>query len=119
MSEAPAVSDCNDKTTQERTRGEELFLVHLSRFNKEKRSETDFDHETKEPRTRTMSAGEELWQVHLKRSAGLEQEGDEDKDNEPVVEKKKRTKVLKEASVKRDTGHVIHLRNRDVELRLA
>jgi hypothetical protein len=95
--EVSAIAD--DKKTP----GEELYLVHLNRFNKLPRSENDFDHETKEPRKRSFSAGEELWQIHLKRSAGLDPEAEEDK--EPTVATKKSHKL-----------RVIHLRNRNVKI---
>jgi hypothetical protein len=98
-----------------RTLGEELYLVHLSRFNKLERSETDFDHEDKEPRKRSLSAGEELWNVHLKRSAGLDLEGDEDKEPS-TIETTKKLKVEKPVVTKKISAHVIHLRNRDVKI---
>jgi hypothetical protein len=97
-----------------KTPGEELYLVHLSRFSKLPRSENDFDHETKEPRKRTFSAGEELWQIHLKRSAGLDPEADEDK--EPTILTAKKLKVGRPATKKNAKLRVIHLRNRNVKI---
>ena len=96
-----------------KTPGEELYLVHLSRYSKLPRSENDFDHEPKEPRTRSLSAGEELWQIHLKRSAGLDPEADEDKEPTNVT---KRLKVGKVVTKKSPKLRVIHLRNRNVKI---
>jgi hypothetical protein len=107
MTEA-ATTDDNKKTP-----GEELYLVHLSRFNKLPRSENDFDHETKEPRKRSFSAGEELWQIHLKRSAGLDPEADVDK--EPTIPTKK-IKVGTTVTKRIPKLRVIHLRNRNVKI---
>jgi hypothetical protein len=98
-----------------RTLGEELYLIHLSRFNKLERSGNDYDHETKEPRKRSFSAGEELWQVHLKRSVGLDLEADEEK--EPTIPTK-RTKVGTPVTKKIPT-RVMHLRNRNVKIPIA
>lgn len=100
-----------------RTPGEELYLVHLNRFNKLERSANDFDHETKEPRKRTLSAGEELWQIHLKRSAGQDLEKDEDK--EPPTIATKRLKVGRPVTKKIPKLRVIHLRNRNVKIPIA
>jgi hypothetical protein len=116
--EASSTTDEHDK----RTLGEELYLVHLSRFNKLERSETDYDHEAKEPRKRSLSAGEELWQVHLKRSAGLDLEADEDKEPSTIGTKKKlkvETPVTKKSPTpiaKKGPTRVIHLRNRNVKI---
>jgi hypothetical protein len=81
------------------------------------RSENDFDHETKKPRKRTLSAGEELWQIHLKRSAGLDPEA-EDEDKEPTIATK-RIKVGKAVTKKIPKLRVIHLRNRNVKIPIA
>jgi hypothetical protein len=49
------------------TPGEELYLVHLSRYHP---SPEDFDHDGPTKRERSMSAGEELWELHCRRSNG-------------------------------------------------
>jgi hypothetical protein len=109
MTEAASADHDSKKTP-----GEELYLVHLSRFNKLPRSENDFDHETKEPRKRSFSAGEELWQIHLKRSAGLDPAADEDK--EPSTIPTKKIKVGTPVTKKIPKLRVIHLRNRNVKI---
>jgi hypothetical protein len=119
---APTTSTTHSIMTEEtiivddkKTPGEELYLVHLSRFSKLPRSENDFDHETKEPRKRSFSAGEELWQIHLKRSAGLDPEADEDK--EPTIATvTKKLKVGRPVTKKIPKLRVIHLRNRNVKI---
>jgi hypothetical protein len=110
MTEAVSANTDDSK----RTPGEELYLVHLSRFSKLPRSENDFDHETKEPRKRSFSAGEELWQIHLKRSAGLDPEADVDK--EPSTIPTKKIKVGTPVTKKIPKPRVIHLRNRNVKI---
>lgn len=62
-----------------KSQGEELYLVHLARY--QPRAE-DFDHEraaSSAPKERSMSAGEELWSIHCRRSRGREEEEDEEK----------------------------------------
>ena len=77
----------------EKTLGEELFLVHLSRFQKNEPSPEDFDRYQEyypdnntgkksqkeslpryrfplENTSRRMSVGEELWRIHCKRNQG-------------------------------------------------
>lgn len=100
----------------EKTLGEELFLVHLSRFNKKEPSEDDFDHDYPVPRKRTMSAGDELWQVHLKRSTGTEVDNDEEE-----TDANKRLKVNEkktQAPTRKRSTRVISLRNRKVKVPL-
>jgi hypothetical protein len=87
-----------------RTVGEELFLVHLSREDPE---EAVMDKDGVPNRKRSKSIGEELFDVHLKRCAGVEP----DYDLPQKKEAKKTTKKIKHAS---SVAHVIHLRNRDV-----
>ena len=110
MSEAPAG----------KTVGEELFLVHLSRFGKEEPREGDLDLDVKQKAHNHtgMSVGEELWRVHCKRSNGVEFESDEDPAQDAPTKKKakKVTKAVASAKESPSTTKVIHLRNRNVEV---
>jgi hypothetical protein len=101
-----------------RTIGEQLYLVHLNRFNKLERNADDFDHEetTKEPRGRSFSAGEELWQVHLRRSAGLEP--DDDKEEDAIAKRARVGTPESKTHKKRKSTRVIHLRNRNIKVPL-
>ena len=63
----------NDETKP--TVGEELFLVHLSRFAREERDPNDFDREAIHTVT-GKTVGEELWEIHCKRMQGLDDEED-------------------------------------------
>lgn len=92
---------------EKKTLGEELYLVHLERFNKEERSPEDFDLEAK-PKPREITPGEELWLVHCKRTAGVQLE--EDCEQEPANDNKNKKKKAKRTAQRR----VLHLRNRDV-----
>mmetsp|Transcript_10406 Transcript_10406/g.22945 ORF Transcript_10406/g.22945 Transcript_10406/m.22945 type:complete len:136 (-) Transcript_10406:344-751(-) len=75
-----------DKDDDRKTVGEELFLVHLSRFSE--RSPDDYDREKPAHRSIERSVGEELWQVHCQRMKGVEFEEDrgEEDDSSSNVE---------------------------------
>ena len=77
--------------TNQRTIGEELFLVHLHR----QLQEGDDDMT---PRIRSRSVGEELYEIHLKRAQGMEPDTDL-----PIAPPP--TQV---------SGHVLQLRSRNV-----
>ena len=77
--------------TNQRTVGEELFLVHLHRQLQE-------EDDTIIPRIRSRSVGEELYEIHLKRAQGIEPETDLSITPPP-------TQV---------SGHVLQLRSRNV-----
>jgi hypothetical protein len=101
------------------TVGEELFLVHLDRFDQLPRSPDDFDREHSSKQGGT-TVGEELWSLHCKRSHNRQWEEHEEEetsastirdttssDNQGHVGKKPRTPDRK--------GRTIELRNRVVE----
>lgn len=75
--------------TSKTTLGEELYRIHLQRFNKEERQPDDFDHEAPHHAERTI--GEELWRVHCQRSLGQE--------NEPETPSVARTLELRNRNV--------------------
>jgi hypothetical protein len=87
-----------------RTVGEELFLVHLSREDPE---EAVMDKDGVPNRKRSKSIGEELFDVHLKRCAGVEPDYD-------LPEKQEAKKTAKKDKKPSPVAHVLHLRNRDV-----
>jgi hypothetical protein len=98
--------------------GEELFLVHLSRYTPEKVD--DFDHEDPEHlhSKSGMTVGEELWQVHCKRASEcVEDEDNEASAEEATVRKTKNGNIVPTQA--EDPPHeekVMHLRNRVVQL---
>ena len=107
----------SEAADDKRTVGEELFLVHLSRYNATGPSGEDFDHEEKEPepRERSMSVGEELWRVHCKRNQGVESEEDKSEDEVPA----KKAKVTKGTPPRKKTSsRTINLRNRVVKAKV-
>ena len=70
------------------SKGEELFLVHLSRSSAPDPhpEDTEDDHDYETPRKPSKTIGEELFEVHLKRSQGLEPDYDvapDDDDKSP------------------------------------
>ena len=106
MSETP--------TNRKRTVGEELFLIHLSRFKEA--TEADYDHEDRPPRKPAMTVGEELWRIHCKRSQGLPQEEEEDEPPQKKSKEDYEKDSNKGSEVDRKEHRVIHLRNRDVSI---
>jgi len=84
----------NIMMSAKRSVGEELFLVHL---NRQLQEEND-TKETTPPRERSVSIGEELFGVHLKRAKGMEPDSE----------------LLAGKATDGVSGHVIHLRSRDV-----
>jgi len=60
-------------TTEKKSTGEELYLVHLKRKGNRSDDEDDRDHPT---RKRSCSIGEELYSIHLKRSTCFNPESD-------------------------------------------
>jgi hypothetical protein len=107
------ISDQESKQDQgkKKTLGEELFLVHLSRCQKDDES---LDYDTPRPRSLSTSSavsrGEELWNVHCKRMEGWE-EAEEEVEAPPTQKKAKK-------STQEDVNHgrTIHLRSRDVSV---
>ena len=123
MSKAP------DKTTTTRTRGEELYLVHLTRYEP---SPDDFDVDgIRKNRPRSMSAGEELWDIHCRRSRNRieEEEEKEDEDDkqdddkiqaeaepEPTPKKRRTTTTAADSAVTRPIKAIRSLRNREIAI---
>ncbi|GKY92637.1 hypothetical protein MPSEU_000233800 [Mayamaea pseudoterrestris] len=117
-----------DKPTK--TKGEELFLVHLTRYQQPSPEDFDRDGEGSCSRKeRSMSAGEELWEIHCRRSRNRaeEEEEDEQQDEEQDVQPSSAT-VKKRRTVKNATATVVtpgtqcgptrnlSLRNREVAI---
>lgn len=103
------------------TIGEELYLVHLHRHEREAPSEDDFDRDAP-PRERSRSIGEEMWDVHLKRSRGMEPDFDVDTTAEPSTTsatkaaRKTTAKVKPVRKPERCSARwTMHLRNRDIQ----
>jgi hypothetical protein len=119
----PGIVSPDDKPTK----GEELFLIHLNRFNKKGPTEDDFDHE--KPRKRSRSVGEELWEVHIKRSNGLppDYDPDEPSDHPAALARNAKNsckgvttgKPKKQERCSERIAKVMHLRNRDVKKMIA
>jgi len=120
----------NSAGEEKRTVGEELYLIHLSRFSKEERSPDDYDHETS-PLTKIPghkpTLGEELWRIHCKRSQGMidvdheEMEYGAAKRHDPVspTPKGATTPGRKKLATRRNINvkpRIIHLRNRDIPI---
>jgi len=124
-----------------RSVGEELYLVHLSRFGNEEPDPEDYDREVevlekkKEEQEGHLTAGEQLWLVHCKRKQGCDDEDEDDEDEdcgeeegkkmraseEPVeagkegeAPTKKKAKAIASAVDVAGEDHVRHLRNRDI-----
>lgn len=119
--------------------GEELFLVHLNRFDQEERSPDDFDRDEVNggsspcQRERSLSRGEELWHVHCKRMEQSEPDYDEDVDTNAATAAASTTTTtppkLKRGAIKNKgnrmkraerphkvRSRILQLRNRDVEI---
>jgi predicted ribonuclease toxin of YeeF-YezG toxin-antitoxin module len=132
MTEVVAASG-EEKTA--RTTGEELFLVHLSRYKQPLPDDYDRDGAITK-KERSMSAGEELWEIHCRRSQGRaaeeEEESKEQVDDDPVAAdvsttKKRRTTEgsvqtvptpVKEEAATNATKKLrnLSLRNREIEI---
>jgi hypothetical protein len=92
----------SDEPVNQLTRGEELYLLHLSRFEKDERSPEDFDL-TITPRKRSTSAGEELWVVHCQRSQERNAEDNDESELETDISLNKKKK-MKLGTPKQDAG---------------
>ncbi|EED91635.1 predicted protein [Thalassiosira pseudonana CCMP1335] len=70
-----------------RSKGEELFLVHLQRMSAPDPHPEDAedDHDYPHPRKTAHSVGEELFNIHLKRSEGLDPDYDVEEDGKKAV----------------------------------
>ena len=84
------------------SKGEELFLVHLSRSSAPDPHPEDIedDHDYETPRKPNKTIGEELFEVHLKRSQGLEPDYDVAPDDDKSPDAKLSAKRAKSASEK-------------------
>lgn len=89
MPEIPLPLTPQSKRPRANSRGEELFLVHLTRTTAPDPHPEDAedDHDYEIPRHPLKSIGEELFQVHLKRSQGLEPDYDVDPDADSTDKK--------------------------------
>lgn len=78
----PPVCPANDNINHvnKRSKGEELYLVHLQRINAfdPHPEDNDDDHDYPHPKKGNKTVGEELYCVHVKRSQGLEPDYDGD-----------------------------------------
>lgn len=75
---SPPESPPPTKRPRAYSKGEELYLVHLSRMSAPDPHPEDAedDHDVDTPRKPKKTVGEELYEVHLKRSQGSEPDYD-------------------------------------------
>jgi len=124
-----------EKEDNHRTTGEELYLVHLSRFANPGPEDYDRDGEFKangKRKDRSLSLGEELWQIHCRRSQGCCEEEDEEVPNGAGAKieaadapssardspsPKTKQQQRRQPKMTNEEERVMHLRNRDVPLR--
>ena len=110
---SPPESTPPTKRPRAYSKGEELYLVHLSRMSAPdphpEDAEDDHDVEETPRRKPKKTIGEELYEVHLKRSQGLEPDYDV-----PISNKKDAKLPSKAIAAKSSGGKHYDLRTRKV-----